>query len=78
MRPVNKYCLLRDDEDLKIAIRAKMKVGFHEIARELQLDRMNIKNYLNGKNNKALTQFDVLRLAKHVGIEVTLKLTIFK
>lgn len=79
MLAIRKYCLVRDNEDLRELIRHKMtqkKLTISELARKLQLNKGNISLYLNGKDSKRLTQYSLVLIAREVGIEISLKFTI--
>ena len=81
MLAIRKYCLVRDNEDLRILVRTKMKqkgLTFKELARQVDLDSGNINQWLSGLDSTAVKQWDVIRIARHLGIEVSLKITIYE
>jgi hypothetical protein len=80
-KPFNKkyyktrWCMMRHDEDLRLLLVQKFRSHSRgAICQELELEVANVKNYLEGKDVKRISQYDLRRLAKRMGIKVGLKL----
>lgn len=81
MLKIRKYCLVRDSEDLRELVKLKMKQqGYNTrtLGEALELDKGNINQWLSGLATNQLRQFDVIRIARLLGIEVSLKIDIRK
>jgi hypothetical protein len=78
MLAIRRYCILRDSEELKEAIKMKMKqkdISLYSICKDLELDYSSTRRWLNGPSHD-LRQYDVICIGRKVGIEIALKITI--
>jgi hypothetical protein len=75
----SKWCLLRDDTTLRTAIVYKIKsqkLRLADLERETGIQAYRISRYINGRKPH-LSQFQLVSLAKFLGIQVTLETTFF-
>jgi hypothetical protein len=69
---VRMWCLMRQDDTLRTVISMKLKqVNAAALCRELEIDRMNMEHWRTGRQPKAITQYDLWRLAKKLGVTIT-------
>lgn len=66
---------MRSDENLRLVITHRLK-SFNnaEICRELGIDRMNLRHYMNGTKPKAVSQYSLWRLCNRIGIKISIKI----
>ena len=71
---VRSWCLFRQDPRLRevFAIRVK-DFNMTELCRELDIDYFNFKSWKSGRTPKAITQYDLFRLCRRMGLKVSLK-----
>lgn len=78
-----KYCIVRQNTTLRLAIRTRIKalgISTNEVLRRASerlgypLDKSNFSNYLSGKAPKQISQYDLLYgVCPVVGVKVTVK-----
>jgi hypothetical protein len=73
---VRKYCILRDNETLRLAVTQTLKRhDLTAICREMGMNRISVYEWLNGRNARRLRQYDIIKLCKKIGIVIDLKIT---
>jgi DNA-binding phage protein len=75
---IRHYDIVRDSEELKTLLRSKLKQGssIYALAKQTGLDRRNLSQFIRGTGNRAIKQWDAIVVAKQLGIEIELKLTV--
>lgn len=78
-----KYCIVRQNTTLRLAIRTRIKsmsISTNEVLRRAgeklgyPIDKSNFSNYLSGKAPKQISQYDLLfGICQVVGIKVSVK-----
>ncbi len=83
---IGKYCLVRCNSDLRLLIKRQVEVrgvSLKQISQDTGISMPRISEYLNhhyldlvrqkGQGVPYITQLDLLALARHLGIKISLK-----
>ena len=74
------YCIVRDDPKIKHIINYMFESGSYNIDKVCEgvgISKSNLLNFLN-QNKKNVSQFKIINLLDHMGINVEVKLEIRK
>ena len=74
---MNRYCILRYNESLRTAVKFRIKSSgktLTSIANELDIDRTRLQKYINGKGEKIITQWQLLKVCEYLNIEVSINI----
>jgi hypothetical protein len=77
--PSNKWCIIRDNELLRQLLVSKaedLNMSLVELAHATGLNKYQIGAYFNNTKKNMLTQYGVVKLAKALGYEIKLDISI--
>lgn len=74
-RTIKNWCLLRDDSNLRVAMKLRLKeINKAELCREFGIDVNNLNHQLEGTNPRAISQHMMWRICNKLGIRISVKI----